>query len=202
MREGQVFGRLTVVEAESARAGAAKGRRVKVRCECGTYREIYLYDLIRGFTTSCGCYQREVGRETIKSAQAACVTHGLYEHELYRTWVGMIARCENLNSKNYLSYGGRGIKVCERWHDVAVFISDVEKEIGPRPEGVHPSGQPVYTLDRTDPDGDYEPGKVQWATAKEQAANRRRDVLIRQLRARVAELEAQLAEREVMPECQ
>jgi len=86
----------------------------------------------------------------------------------------MLGRCENLNAFGYHSYGGRGIRVCDRWHDIAVFIADIEQEIGPRSTDRHPSGRWIYTLDRRDVNGDYEPGNVRWATAAEQQANRRR----------------------------
>lgn len=128
------------------------------------------------------------------------LTHGLTTHPLYRIWVGMLSRCEKPTNASYPRYGGRGIKVCEPWHDPVTFIKDIEAEIGPRPEGRHPSGMPLYTLDRIRTDGNYEPGNVQWATAQQQAWNRSKDTALRQLReentqlrARVHELEHRLA---------
>lgn len=80
----------------------------------------------------------------------------------YRTWVSMLARCSNPKASNYHLYGGRGIRVCERWHDFAAFLADV----GERPDGT--------TLDRfPNPSGNYEPGNVRWATPKQQAESRR-----------------------------
>jgi hypothetical protein len=76
----------------------------------------------------------------------------------------MLQRCENPDHKKYPRYGGRGIEVCERWHDVALFVADIEAEIGPRPVGC--------TLDRKDNDGDYTAGNVKWSTARQQAANK------------------------------
>jgi hypothetical protein len=91
-------------------------------------------------------------------------THRLSGHPLYGTRTGMLHRCEDPAHKFYSDYGGRGIKVCDRWHDVAAFIADIESTIGPRPDGM--------TLDRIDNDGNYEPGKVRWATHAQQMANR------------------------------
>lgn len=80
----------------------------------------------------------------------------------------MIRRCDNPAAAGYKRYGGRGITVCDRWHDVRLFIADVEAEIGPRPPGL--------TLERIDNDDGYGPGKVCWATRWEQAHNTRKQV--------------------------
>jgi len=100
--------------------------------------------------------------------------HGLHHHPLYAIWRQMMRRCYAIDRPGYQHWGGRGIRVHEPWHDVRVFIADVEAEIGPRPDGKYPSGYPLYTLDRVDNEGDYRPGNVRWATMAEQCANRRR----------------------------
>lgn len=80
----------------------------------------------------------------------------------------MMDRCYNPASRSYRDYGARGIAVCGRWHDVRLFIADIEASIGPRAPGM--------TLDRMDSDGPYAPGKVRWATRTQQNRNSRRYV--------------------------
>lgn len=82
-------------------------------------------------------------------------------------WEGMIGRCTNPNNKDYVRYGGRGIKVHPEWLRSYDAFSDA---MPPRPPG--------STLDRIDNDGDYEPGNVRWSTPKEQSNNRRDNRLV------------------------
>jgi hypothetical protein len=91
------------------------------------------------------------------------------DRPLYRTWYSMKTRCLNEKHEAYPNYGGRGIKVCDRWMKFENFEEDINKLIGPRPEGM--------TLDRVNNDGDYAPGNVRWATRIEQRANRRKEVI-------------------------
>lgn len=84
----------------------------------------------------------------------------------YRSWRAMRVRCYDSSHENFKYYGGRGICVCDRWH---VFVNFYE-DMGARPKDT--------TLDRINPDGNYEPSNCRWATSKEQALNRRSTTLI------------------------
>lgn len=88
--------------------------------------------------------------------------HGLCSSPEYRAWSHMKERCSNIKAQEYESYGGRGIKVCERWLKFENFYADM----GDRPSNKH-------SLDRIDNDGNYEPDNCRWATGIEQVLNRR-----------------------------
>lgn len=92
---------------------------------------------------------------------ARCTRHGGTKTRLFAIWGKMKRRCSNPNDKSYPFYGGRGIRVCERWNNFALFREDMGE------------GGPSLTLDRINPDGNYEPGNVRWATMAEQNRNRR-----------------------------
>lgn len=83
-------------------------------------------------------------------------------HPLYSTWANMRSRCNNPNAKGYKHWGGRGIRVCERWADFRLFAADM----GPKPS-------PHHMIERVDNDGDYEPLNCVWALPVQQRANQR-----------------------------
>ena len=150
VKPGDRFGKLTVIR-EVAHIGDR--RAFKLWCDCGNTCVVKLINLSRGKTRSCGCL-----------AYANRRTHGMSRTPTYTVWVSMIGRCENPNNTSYANYGGRGIKVCERWREAANFFADM----GPRPSSKH-------EINRIDNDGDYEPGNVEWTKdGTAQGRNRRK----------------------------
>lgn len=150
---GKKFGMLTVVE----RLPNSKDKRTRWKCicDCGNETIARGESLKNAHTRSCGCLHRKSHGEASK--------RGRRETAEYRVWAGMIRRCSSKNDPKWHDYGGRGITVFDGWrHNYPAFLS----YIGRRPSDSH-------SLDRIDVNGNYEPGNVRWATAKQQMANRR-----------------------------
>lgn len=156
------FERLTIVD-NSDPLIRPNGKSCKAwlcRCDCGAELIVAHNDLISGNTRSCGCLYRE-SRHTIR------LTHGQSTTSVYSAWCQMKRRCFNPTDQKFKNYGGRGITVCDRWNN---SFEDFINDMGPRPLG--------YTLDRKDNNGNYEPSNCRWATATEQAMNRRSNVIV------------------------
>lgn len=142
---GMSFGFLTVIH----RDGRTLDGHIKwlCQCKCGNKKAIAGNELKKGSTISCGCYRRRPNKKNNVS---------------FITWRSMKDRCLNPKNKAYLYYGGRGIKVCERWLSFYNFLSDM----GEKPVGL--------TLERINTNGNYEPGNCKWATWEEQHNNTRK----------------------------
>ncbi len=157
---GQRFGRLLVIDYAPSRTFPKCGQTHRFwlcKCDCGTITEVRNSSL-GGNTNSCGCLHREM-------LVTQNLTHGHarpgQRSKTYMVWTAMIARCTCKTNKSFKDYGGRGIKVCERWMKFENFLSDM----GEKPKRL--------TLHRIENDGDYEPSNCRWDTMKVQARHRR-----------------------------
>ena len=149
------FGRWTVQALTGKRGFQTTWRCV---CECGTVKEDVLYgSLTNGGSLSCGCIRSE-------QLSARALKHGMTHTRAHNAWGQMKDRCTNETRRSWAHYGGRGIKVCDRWmNSFDAFLADM--------------GEPGYgeSLDRINNDGNYEPSNCRWATRQEQARNTRQN---------------------------
>lgn len=153
---GKRFGKILVIS-ENAERNKNGHITYKCKCDCGVEKNILGSSLRSGSTKSCGCLQRHTARK-----------HGMDGTPEYKAWSSMKQRCYNPKSSRYDRYGGRGIKVCDRWlNSFESFFDDM----GKRPKG--------FSIERVDCDGDYEPSNCIWASAKTQAVNRSTSIFVK-----------------------
>jgi hypothetical protein len=158
---GDVFGRLTVKEC----LGSQNGRGIVWRCKCvcGGVKEARAGDLGNGKIKSCGCLLKEkipnLGKKNINRKLSPLA---------YVSWRALRRRCRNPNGRDYKYYGGRGIKVCERWKN---SFDNFLKDMGDRP------GK-EYSIERKENSKGYEPGNCVWATRVEQMNNKSSNVFL------------------------
>lgn len=124
-------------------------------CDCGNKTVVGGYDLKSGNTKSCGCIQAKNRVKHGNSPRKRATPE-------YKSYYAMIQRCTNENAKGFENYGGRGIRVCDRWMDFNVFLKDMGKK--PSPE---------HSIERIEVNGNYEPSNCRWATPVEQSHNTR-----------------------------
>ena len=162
---GQRFGRLTVIK-QSENIQLKNGRVYTAwlcKCDCGNLKVVRTAHLRSGNTLSCGCYGREIHKQSIKKAIRACTKHNDRKNPLYGVWAAMKRRCNNPNTAYYELYGGRGISVCKEWNDYVRF----------KIWAIKAGYKKGLTIDRINCNGNYEPGNCRWITIQEQQRNRR-----------------------------
>lgn len=148
---GNTYGRLKVISFAYYKDNNSQWNCI---CSCGNSSIVKGYNLRNGRVKSCGCYRKE---------NTPRLTHGeTNKTKEYIAWAAMIQRAENINHPYYYRYGGRGIKICDRWrYSFENFLADM---------GRAPSEN--HSLDRENNDGDYEKSNCRWATKYEQVHNR------------------------------
>jgi hypothetical protein len=146
---GQPFERLVVIRFAGYVVYGNGSRHAywTCQCVCGRTKDVLAGNLLSHNTRSCACLRQE-------TMQHQRTTHGKTHTPEYRVWQHILSRCDNPADAAYDRYGGRGITVCEPWHDFATFYQDM----GPRPS-------PRHRIGRRDTSGPYSPHNAYWAPA-------------------------------------
>ena len=156
---GQKVGNLTYVGEDVPKG---KSRFIFAKCSCGNIFSVSYSKAKTFYTKSCGCYR--------SLANKARATHGGCGSRTYVIYNTMKTRCLNEKSSNFKVYGGRGIKICDRWVN---SYENFRNDMGECPQG--------KSLDRIDTDGNYDPSNCRWVSQKEQCNNKRTNIKLEYL---------------------
>lgn len=155
---GNRYGRLTVLEVDHSKNGGKQGYYYICKCDCGNICSVR-GNILGKNTNSCGCLKKEQDRKNLGR-----YTTGESHSRLACIWYHMRSRCNNEKDDNYKRYGARGIKVCKEWEEDFISFKEWAESNGYE-EGL--------TIDRIDPEMDYEPSNCRWLTLSEQQNNKR-----------------------------
>lgn len=160
---GTKKGSLTVLGAKSyPRNDGKKTLHLVCACDCGNEYYASPSAFVLGRVISCGCSKKQ----RYRSADS----HGMSHTRFYKIWCGILKRCNTKTSQNYINYGGRGIKVCDRWMEFNNFKEDMYQSYL---EHVKEFGEENTSIERKDVNGNYDFNNCTWATRKTQNNNSR-----------------------------
>lgn len=150
---GERFGKLLVLS-----KGENKGKNTtwKCACDCGTIRDYLTYNLISGKSKSCGC-------QRIETLSKIFTTHGGAGTRLYSIFKGITQRCRNKNNPAYVYYGNKGVDICKEWENNFSTFKEWAEKNGYTDE---------KSIDRIDPNGNYEPSNCRWVSMQKQQNNK------------------------------
>jgi hypothetical protein len=157
---GQRFGMLVAIRQTEKR----KNKHViwLCKCDCGNFKEVPQNNLVGGSTKSCGCLRTKLFNKNRRKP-----SHGMYKTRQFSIWHSMKQRCLNKKSTNYKDYGGRGIKVCDKWLNFKGFWEDMQYGYDDN-----------LTIDRINVNDDYCKENCRWITQQEQEFNKRNSIII------------------------
>ena len=162
---GSEVGRLTITGFEIGPRGGILG--VQIVCRCGHEGSVNISNLRSGRTTQCNYCAKKSTAIWIRANEG----YGdvMPDDTLRNMWscrhAAMLSRCHDSGNKAFKYYGGRGIRVCKRWHNRRSFLTDIQK--------IKNWNQPSLEIDRINNDGDYRTGSIRMATRSEQCKNKR-----------------------------
>lgn len=141
----------------------SRHKQVLVECTCGTQKIIKLSVIKNGYSQGCGCKRSLKISENTRKRNT---THGKSGTRLHRIWKLIRQRCNNINATGYNNYGGKGIKLCPEWNDFLTFEA----------WAIENGYEEGLTLERVDPNKDYEPSNCEWITKSQNIARRNKGI--------------------------
>jgi len=179
---GSMFGKLTVISLHTAKRVSGKTKWMALcECECGEVIGVERHNLKNGNSSQCPPCATKTRGEKRKTHGSSFSRKDIdpVGHNCYTRWQSMKRRCYNPNENRYNRYGGRGIKVCDRWlNSYDNFLEDM---------GFPPNKS--YQIDRIDNDGDYRPGNCRWVSRKKNGRNKCNNKIIEAFGERLTQAE-------------